>query len=107
MTLSLRVMALDILSGLSDQECRILLSLLPNLLKCLLFILLTGITVLPLLLHWWEQRKQSKIRNHRGDEEYNYFMAVCFPANQLTVIDYNRVVKNLNGLTPEQFLAGT
>ena len=32
-------------------------------------------------------------------------MAVCFPANQLTIIDYNRVVKDLNGLTPEQFLA--
>lgn len=42
--------------------------------------------------------------NHRGDEEYNYFMAVCFPADQLTIIDYNRVVKDLNGLTPEQFL---
>jgi len=42
---------------------------------------------------------------HRGDEEYNYFMAVCFPDNQLTIIDYNRVVKDLNGLTPEQFLA--
>ena len=42
--------------------------------------------------------------NHRGDEEYNYFMAVCFPANQLTVIDYNRVVKDLNGLSEEQFL---
>ncbi len=50
----------------------------------------------------------EKARNnphHRGDEEYNYFMAVCFPANQLTVIDYNRVVKDLNGLTTEQFLA--
>lgn len=43
--------------------------------------------------------------NHRGDEEYNYFMAVCFPANQLTIIDYNRVVKDLNGLTAEEFLA--
>ena len=43
--------------------------------------------------------------HHRGDEEYNYFMAVCFPDNQLTIIDYNRVVKDLNGLTPEQFLA--
>ncbi|MDR3268712.1 MAG: DUF1015 family protein [Tannerella sp.] len=41
---------------------------------------------------------------HRGDEEYNYFMAVCFPAGQLTVIDYNRVVKDLNGLTTEAFL---
>ena len=43
--------------------------------------------------------------HHRGDEEYNYFMAVCFPDNQLTIIDYNRVVRDLNGLTPEQFLA--
>ncbi|MCD8042510.1 MAG: DUF1015 domain-containing protein [Tannerellaceae bacterium] len=43
--------------------------------------------------------------DHRGDEEYNYFMAVCFPANQLTIIDYNRVVKDLNGLTDEEFLA--
>lgn len=42
--------------------------------------------------------------NHRGNEEYNYFMAVCFPANQLTIIDYNRVVKDLNGLTAAQFL---
>ncbi len=41
---------------------------------------------------------------HRGDEEYNYFMAVCFPASQLTIIDYNRVVKDLNGLTAEEFL---
>ncbi|MDD3037740.1 DUF1015 domain-containing protein [Bacteroides sp.] len=48
--------------------------------------------------------KASQNSNHRGDEEYNYFMAVCFPANQLTIIDYNRVVKDLNGLTPEQFI---
>lgn len=41
---------------------------------------------------------------HRGDEEYNYFMAVCFPAEQLTIIDYNRVVKDLNGLTSGEFL---
>ena len=41
---------------------------------------------------------------HRGDEEYNYFMAVCFPDNQLTIIDYNRVGKDLNGVTPEEFL---
>jgi len=49
----------------------------------------------------------EKARNnpaHRGDEEYNFFMAVCFPDNQLTIIDYNRLVKELNGLTPEQFL---
>ena len=43
--------------------------------------------------------------NHRGDEEYNYFMAVCFPASQLTILDYNRVVKDLNGLSSEEFLA--
>ena len=41
---------------------------------------------------------------HTGTEEYNYFMAVCFPANQLTIIDYNRVVKDLNGLSDEAFL---
>ncbi len=42
--------------------------------------------------------------NHTGDEEYNYFMAVCFPDSQLTIIDYNRVVTDLNGLTPDEFL---
>ncbi|NLI35673.1 MAG: DUF1015 domain-containing protein [Bacteroidales bacterium] len=49
-----------------------------------------------------EKAKQNP--HHTGKEEYNYFMAVCFPATQLTVIDYNRVVKDLNGLTSEQFL---
>ena len=49
-----------------------------------------------------EKAKQNP--NHQGDEEYNYFMAVCFPANQLTIIDYNRVVKDLNGLSAEEFL---
>ena len=49
--------------------------------------------------------KAQQNPNHKGDEEYNYFMAVCFPANQLTIIDYNRVVKDLNGLTPKEFLA--
>ncbi len=49
--------------------------------------------------------KAAQNPNHRGDEEYNYFMAVCFPANQLTIIDYNRVVKDLNGLSTEAFLA--
>jgi len=43
--------------------------------------------------------------NHRGDEEYNYFMAVCFQASQLTILDYNRVVKDLNGLTSDEFIA--
>ena len=42
--------------------------------------------------------------NHRGDEEYNYFMAVAFQASQLTILDYNRVVKDLNGLSSEQFI---
>lgn len=41
---------------------------------------------------------------HRGDEEYNYFLAVHFPSDQLSIIDYNRVVKDLNGLTNEEFL---
>lgn len=41
---------------------------------------------------------------HRGDEEYNYFLAVAFPASHLKIIDYNRVVRDLNGLTPEEFL---
>lgn len=42
--------------------------------------------------------------NHRGDEEYNFFLAVCFPASHLKVIDYNRVVRDLNGLSKEEFL---
>ncbi len=42
--------------------------------------------------------------SHTGKEEYNYFMAVCFQASQLTILDYNRVVKDLNGLTSAQFL---
>ncbi|MBD5229394.1 MAG: DUF1015 domain-containing protein [Bacteroidales bacterium] len=42
--------------------------------------------------------------DHRGDEEYNYFLAVAFPASHLKIIDYNRVVKDLNGLTDEQFI---
>ena len=49
-----------------------------------------------------EKREQNP--NHTGDEEYNYFMAVCFPDNQLNIIDYNRVVKDLNGLTETEFL---
>ncbi|MDO4334525.1 MAG: DUF1015 domain-containing protein [Bacteroidales bacterium] len=42
--------------------------------------------------------------DHKGDEEYNYFMAVAFPASHLRIIDYNRVVKDLNGLSEEEFL---
>lgn len=48
--------------------------------------------------------KAQQNPDHKGDEEYNYFMAVCFPASQLTIIDYNRVVKDLNGLTVEAFI---
>ncbi|MBR5689361.1 MAG: DUF1015 domain-containing protein, partial [Prevotella sp.] len=48
-----------------------------------------------------EKAKQNP--NHKGDEEYNYFMAVAFQASQLTVLDYNRVVKDLNGLTTKEF----
>lgn len=44
--------------------------------------------------------------NHTGDEEYNFFMAVCFPASHLTIIDYNRVVKDLNGMSEADFLQG-
>ncbi len=42
--------------------------------------------------------------NHTGDEPYNYYLSVLFPASQLSIIDYNRVVNDLNGLTSEQFL---
>ncbi|EFM02180.1 DUF1015 domain-containing protein [Hoylesella marshii] len=49
-----------------------------------------------------EKAKQNP--NHKGTEEYNYFMSVCFQASQLTILDYNRVVKDLNGLSSEEFL---
>ena len=50
--------------------------------------------------------EKAKANPHNtGDEEYNFYMAVCFPAQQLTILDYNRVVKDLNGRTPEAFLA--
>ena len=48
--------------------------------------------------------KRAQNPNHTGNEEYNYFMAVCFPESELAIIDYNRVVKDLNGFTPEGFL---
>ncbi len=48
--------------------------------------------------------KAKENPNHTGTEEYNYFMAVCFQASQLTILDYNRVVKDLNGFTPQEFL---
>ena len=50
------------------------------------------------------EEKRNGNSDHTGDEEYNFFLAVAFPESQLTVIDYNRVVKDLAGLTPEEFL---
>ena len=50
------------------------------------------------------QERRNNNPDHRGDEEYNFFLAVHFPASQLTIIDYNRVVKDLNGMTAEEFL---
>ncbi len=49
-----------------------------------------------------EKRKNNP--NHTGEEEYNFFLAVHFPDNQLTIIDYNRAVKDLNGNSPEEFI---
>lgn len=49
--------------------------------------------------------KKSNNPNHTGDEEYNYFLAVHFPDNQLTIIDYNRVVVDLNGYSDDEFMA--
>ena len=51
------------------------------------------------------QEKKAQNPNHTGKEEYNYFMTVIFPDNQLKIIDYNRVVKDLNGLSKDEFLA--
>lgn len=51
------------------------------------------------------QERAQQNPNHTGNEEYNFFLAVCFPASQLKIMDYNRVVKDLNGLTDEEFLA--
>lgn len=48
--------------------------------------------------------KAKENPNSTGKEEYNYFMAVCFPASQLTILDYNRVVRDLNGMTASEFL---
>jgi uncharacterized protein (DUF1015 family) len=50
-----------------------------------------------------ERKKNNP--DHKGNEEYNYFLSVNFPASQLTIIDYNRVVTDLNDLTPKQFLS--
>ncbi len=50
------------------------------------------------------EEKRAGNAAHNGNEEYNWFMAVCFPDDQLKIMDYNRVVKDLGGLTPEGFL---
>lgn len=50
------------------------------------------------------QEKKEHNPNHTGKEEYNFFMTVIFPDNQLKVIDYNRVVKDLNGLSKDEFI---
>ncbi len=50
------------------------------------------------------QEKMNQNPHHRGDEEYNYFLAVVFPDDQLKIIDYNRVVKDLNGLSAQEVL---
>lgn len=50
------------------------------------------------------EEKRRNNPNHTGEEEYNYFMAVVFPESHLKIIDYNRVVKDLNGMTQEQFI---
>ena len=50
------------------------------------------------------RRKKYANKDHTGDEAYNYFLAVHFPASQLAILDYNRVVKDLNGYNTGQFL---
>jgi uncharacterized protein (DUF1015 family) len=54
----------------------------------------------------WRAGKELRARNpsHRGDEEYNWFLAVLFPASQLRILPYNRVVRDLNGKAPSQVL---
>lgn len=51
------------------------------------------------------EEKKSQNPLHTGNEEYNYFMAVAFPESNLKIMDYNRVVKDLNGMTPGEFIA--
>ena len=55
----------------------------------------------------WRAGQERRAANprHTGDEEYNWFLAVLFPSDQLAILPYNRVVKTLNGLTPEAFRA--
>ncbi len=51
------------------------------------------------------KERRDKNPSHRGDEEYNYFLSVIFPDNQLKILDYNRVIRDLNGQTAEQLIA--
>jgi uncharacterized protein (DUF1015 family) len=51
------------------------------------------------------QERAKANPNHRGDEEYNFFLAVYFPSNQLRILDYNRVAKDLNGSTKDEFFS--
>ena len=51
------------------------------------------------------RERQKANPNHKGDEEYNFFLAVLFPASHLYIMDYNRVVKDLNGLSTDEFIA--
>ena len=102
MTSSRRAMVSATTSGSSTINQP--LAALPN--SSLVFlhcILPTDITAARLPL-WWVSRNVRQNPNHTGDEEYNYFMAVCFPDNQLNIIDYNRVVKDLNNLSDDEFL---
>jgi len=52
-----------------------------------------------------KREREKKNPNHTGDEEYNYFLTVIFPDNQMQILDYNRIVKDLNGLSTEEFLS--
>ena len=49
-------------------------------------------------------KRRAENPNYTGDEEFNYFLAVAFPDNDLMVMDYNRVVKDLNGLTKDELI---
>lgn len=51
----------------------------------------------------WKIKKEEN-KNHKGDEDYNFFLSVIFPADQLKILPYNRVVKELNGMSVEQFM---
>lgn len=50
------------------------------------------------------KKRREAFKDYSGDEEFNYFLSVLFPDNNLNILDYNRVVKDLNGLSKEEFL---